>query len=76
MALELSGRCDSIQLKVYTEALVLVREINAPGPSAAGWVKVPLPSLGLAAGTYFCEAGALQGGRISTLKTAKLFFLR
>jgi hypothetical protein len=62
---QLSGRADTVDVKVYTESMHLVAE-DAAGSGGPGWLQVPLPP-GFAtytpAGTYFYSVQAFTSGQ-------------
>jgi hypothetical protein len=68
LALKLEGDVDSVDLRIYSKALVRVAGARLQGPFDAGWVRVPLPlgwKNGLANGIYYAsvrpQRGAAQG---------------
>jgi hypothetical protein len=64
LALKLAGNADSVEIKIYSKALVRVAGGRAEGPFSAGWVRVPLPmgwNNGLPNGVYYAVARPQRG---------------
>lgn len=63
IAVKLKGPADSVELKVYSKALVCVAVVRLPAQNA-GWCRLPLPALP-ASGFYSYRVKAYRGGAAS-----------
>jgi len=77
VAAQLAGRCDSLTLKVYTNAMVCVgsREL---GPQNAGWVQIPMPTelvSGAGNGTYYYIITAQRGSTTNLTRAVGKFLV-
>lgn len=75
---QLSGPADSMRMRVYTTAWILVKEIEA-GPWNAGWNRMDFGTPGLsaqAAGLYYVELVAKRDRVVSQAATTRLVLLR
>jgi hypothetical protein len=78
LAVELGGPADGVSLKLYTTAMQEIRHLSAPGGQGAGWIDVALPvdwTRGLANGTYYVAAEAMEGSRQSPPKIGKFVLI-
>jgi len=71
----LDGPADSVELGLYSTALVKVGQASLSGPLGPGWVSISLPWAGLPPGLYYARASALGQGRRS-LPSAPVRLLR
>jgi hypothetical protein len=71
----LAKDADGLDLRVYSEALVMVGAVHLDHPSR-GWQALRVPE-GLAAGIYhFKVIGDYKGGLVPAPKTGKLVILK
>jgi hypothetical protein len=70
---DVQGRADSIQVRLYSQALNEVASFTAAGGS--GWVPVQGRVPSLPAGTYFVVVRGLASGQGSTAKAVTLLWL-
>jgi hypothetical protein len=80
ISLKVQGPSDRVRVRLYTPAMALVEELDLPGSSQSGWIRVALPASlwqGRSAGLYYysliVERGDLQSppvapGRILWLR--------
>lgn len=63
LRVDIEGRAESLELQVYTKAMVLSLDLRYPGGS--GWVELPLPEAwrALPAGLYFARVRARSAER-------------
>ncbi len=62
---DLAGPADFLKVRLYTTAMVCVRDREIDGPFAAGWQAAALPGGfldGLANGVYYLTASSTRGG--------------
>ncbi len=64
------GRADSLNIRLYSQAMVEVASIKAPGGS--GWVRASLDLSSLPGGTFFMVVSGQRGGQSSGKKLAWL----
>jgi hypothetical protein len=79
LAIDLAGPADSIEIRLYSRAMVLMRQEKLSGSWQAGWNDVPLPSSwlnGLANGHYYFYVRASDAGREGKPKIGSLVLLR
>jgi hypothetical protein len=81
LGIELEGPADSVRVRVYTQALIRVRDrvVVPMAPLLVGWNLVPLPAEvldGLAHGLYFLKVEALRGGASSAPKLQTVELVR
>ena len=76
--LQLQGPADGVELRIYTQAFVIVGVLQGPGQSA-GWNRLDLGSAlgaGLPPGSYYLEVRARRGAAQSAWTGAKVDLLR
>ncbi len=69
MQLLLSGSAERCKVTIFTVGMVKVGQVEISGNYGSGWVTVPLPDLGLAAGLYWAQASA-EGRGVRSLPSA------
>jgi alpha-L-arabinofuranosidase len=78
LAVHLEGACDSVELKIYSRAMVCVGT-RTTGSEPAGWIPVELPDTlerGAANGVYFYRIVARRGGMDTKPTIGPLVVLR
>jgi hypothetical protein len=58
------GPSDRVRVRIYTPAMVLVDELDLPGRSEPGWIRVALPASlwqGLSPGLYYYSLSVQRG---------------
>ena len=76
VAVKLQGRASSLELRIYSLDLALVRKLELAGNYQPGWNVAPFRLDGLADGIYFYVVRAHQGGESSARVLGKMAILR
>jgi hypothetical protein len=76
LAVKLSGRGDSFEVRIYTVDLALAMKVDTHGAYAGGWNLVTLDVSRLAGGFYFYSVVAHNGGEVSSRKIGKMAIIR
>ena len=78
LAVELLGPADSVDVRVFDQAMILVGSVRS-GAMPANWGRISLDSAwfaGLPPGVYFVQVKALRGGAVSKAVLTKLLLTR
>ncbi|MGH7442170.1 MAG: glycosyl hydrolase family 28 protein, partial [bacterium] len=77
LAVDLAGAAESLDVKLYNKAFILVLKFSVPG-LLSGWNPVPIPPTfgSLASGLYYIRVQALRQASVSKVASTKVFILR
>lgn len=73
LSLQTEGPADQVLVRIYSPALVCVRQAEAPG-AAKGWSQLTVGLDGLSPGLYHCQVRLKRGQALSSPALVAFYF--